>query len=101
MPRAALLVLLVLLFGVTACGKRDLRGRSVRSSDGKTYLVVDDNNGGVCGGILVDRRAWPHPLHVAGELSPGVHQIACGNPDYFIEFAIEAGTTFQFDYWGP
>ena len=85
----------------TAGCKGELRGRSVRSPDGKTYLVVDDNNGGACGSIFVDRRPWPHGLHAAGAIAPGVHQIACGDPDVFISFEVRAGTTFHFDYWGP
>ena len=91
-------ILLITAFG---CAKRELRGKSIRSADGKTYLAVDDNNGGGCGAILVDRQQWPHPLHVAGSIEPGLHQIACGDTNHFIEFAVERGRTFHFDYWGP
>jgi len=63
---------------------------------------INHGKGGFgCGAILVHRRAWPHPLHVAGAIQAGVHQIACGDADYFIGFSIEPGTTFHFDYWGP
>jgi hypothetical protein len=102
MPRASVFLLCAIAASISSgCAKHELRGKSVRSADGKTYLVVEDNNGGGCGAILVDRRAWPYPLHAAGEIQPGSHQIACGDPDYFIEFSIEAGRTFHFDYWGP
>jgi hypothetical protein len=93
--------ILACAFLVSGCAKHQLRGKAVRSADGKTYLVVDDNNGGGCGAILVDRREWRHSLHVQGAIEPGAHQIACGDPDYFISFKIAAGTTFHFDYWGP
>jgi hypothetical protein len=86
------------LFG---CGKRELRGKSAASSDGKTYLVVDDNNGGACGSIMIDDRVWPQSIHLPGEIEPGVHKIACGDSGNSIEFEIKPGTTFHFDYWGP
>ena len=92
---------LACLFLVIGCAKHELRGKAVGSADGKTYLVVDDNNGGGCGAILVDRREWSHALHTPGAIEPGTHQISCGNVDHFISFDIAAGTTFHFDYWGP
>jgi hypothetical protein len=66
------------------------------STDGKTYLVVDGDNGGACGPILVDGKQWPSPLHVAGAIEPGLHTIECGDK---IKFKIKAGTTFHFDDW--
>jgi hypothetical protein len=92
-------VTLVVTFG--GCSKGDLRGKSVRSPDAKTYLVVDHDNGGACGSIMIDGREWPHAIHSAGEIAPGLHKIACGDPNYFIEFEVKPGTTFHFDYWGP
>lgn len=80
------------------CHKRDLRGSSVASPNGQTYLVVDDDNGGECGPILVDRESWPHTIHAPGAIAPGRHVIECGAE---IEFEIRPGTTFHFDYWGP
>ncbi len=77
-----------------------LRGHSLPSADGRTYLVVDDNNGGECGPILVDGEDWPAKLHEAGLIAPGVHAISCGD-QAGISFEIQPGTTFHFDYWGP
>ncbi len=82
------------------CGGAELRGKSVPSPDGKTYLVVDDNNGGSCGPIQVDGRAWPFPLHTPGPIEPGVHKIQCGTSGG-AEFEIKAAHTFHFNYWGP
>ena len=83
---------------ITGCKERVLRGHVVASADGQTYLVVEDNNGGGCGPIMVDGKKWPHPLHVPGIIRPGSHVIACGGE---IGFEIRKGTIFHFDYWGP
>jgi hypothetical protein len=83
---------------IAACSERDLRGRAVASSDGGTYLVVEDDNGGQCGPIRVDGHDWKTPLHVPGRISPGVHELSCGGS---AQFKIREGTTFHFDYWGP
>jgi hypothetical protein len=66
------------------------------SPDGKTYLVVDDDNGGACGSILVDGRQWSSPVHGAGAIAPGLHIIECGKK---IKVKIKEGTTFHFDDW--
>ena len=96
----ALPLLAILLTGlVTAVGcQRDLRGYDEPSRDGKTYLVVDDDNGGECGPILVDGKEWSHPVHSPGLIEPGDHKIECGGE---IAFQIKPNTTFHFDYWGP
>jgi hypothetical protein len=77
---------------------RELRGRIVQSKDGKTYLVVADDNGGGCDPIFVDGEKWPHKISQAGEISPGQHTIKCGGE---IEFEIPKATIYTFDYWGP
>lgn len=87
----------VSIFLLSGCNDES-HGQSVPSSDGGTYLVVDDNNGGNCGPILVDGREWLQPLHTPGSIAPGAHSIECGGA---IEFEIEPGTTFYFDNWGP
>jgi hypothetical protein len=99
--RAAFLVCAVVVATFTGCGEHELRGKSVRSVDGKTYLAVDDNSGGACSPILVDRKEWPYALRAPGPIEPGVHQIACGDPDHYISFEIKEETTFHFSYWGP
>ena len=83
---------------LSACDDGELRGRTTDSKDGKTYLIVADDNGGQCGPILVDGKVWPHALDAPGAVSPGDHRIACGSE---IEFRIDSGKTFRFDYWGP
>jgi len=87
-----------LTFG--ACSDRELRGTAVPSTDGQTYLVVDDDNGGHCGPIKVDGAEWPHAVHSAGPIAPGLHKIACGDTAW-IAFEVRSGTAFHFDYWGP
>jgi hypothetical protein len=61
---------------------------------GKTYLVVDSDNGGSCGLILVDGKQWSSPIHVAGAIEPGLHIIECGKKT---RIKIKEGTTFHFD----
>jgi hypothetical protein len=90
--------LISLSVALTACDHRELRGSTKTSSDGGTYLSVDDNNGGSCGPILVDGKAWPHPIGQPGAINPGRHEIDCGGS---IDFAIAKGVVFHFDYWGP
>lgn len=97
--RIAGCMVIVLLFAL-ACAEKNLRGRPARSSDGKTYLVVDDDNGGACGPIFVDGRPWPYPVHVPGPITPGSHTTRCGDGGD-VAFVVGEGTTFHFDYWGP
>jgi hypothetical protein len=80
------------------CSDGHLRGSVEKSSDGKTYLVVADNNGGQCGPLKVDGKVWAHRINEAGLIEPGIHTIECGGE---ISFAIPAGVVFKFDYWGP
>jgi len=98
MARAAFLFLAAIL--AVGCGDGELRGKSTPSQDGKTYLVVVDDNGGKCGGLFVDDQEWKFAINKPGEITPGPHSIRCG-PDGAIEFEVKAGTTFHFDYWGP
>ena len=93
------LIISVSLLAVS-CSGGELRGKSVPSPDGTTYLVVDDDNGGACSPILVDGREWPVGVHEQYAIAPGVHEISCGVGGG-IEFEIQAATTFHFDYWGP
>lgn len=76
----------------------ELRGRYKPSPDGKTNLVVEDNNGGKCGLLLVDKKEWPHGLNKKGEVEPGGHSIECGT---WVGVTIQEGTTYYFNYWGP
>ena len=78
----------------------ETRGALVFSEDGKTYLVVDDDNGGQCGSISIDGGAWPYPIHKQGPIEPGTRQIECGGSGK-IEFVIPQGVIYHFVYWGP
>ncbi len=87
-----------LAFLLMACFDGLLRGREVKSKDQKTYLVIEDDNGGGCGPIYIDGAIWKHEINEKGEITPGLHNITCGGT---IEFRIKEGTIFYFDYWGP
>lgn len=93
-----LVVVYVALICLTGCSDRPLRGSVEKSVDGRTYLVVADDNGGACGPIKLDGRIWPHRISEPGLVSPGRHKIECGSD---AAFDIPTGTTFRFDYWGP
>jgi hypothetical protein len=82
------------------CDDGELRGSVQPSTDGETYLVVLDDNGGKCGGINVDGRPWVWSIGEAGKISQGRHVIDCGGSGG-IEVTIPAGTVYSFDYWGP
>ena len=95
-------MLKVLILGwavaLTAGCDKNLRGYEEQSLDGGTYLVIDELNGPGCISAIVDDVPWPIPLHKAGKISPGPHEIKCPQP---IKFVVRQGTTFHFDYWGP
>ena len=93
----------VILFGflltIIACHHGGLRGSSKKSPDGKTYLIVADDNGGACP-VHLDGKLWPHAKGERGSVTPGRHVLsACGSEG--IGFDVAAGTTYTFDYWGP
>ena len=82
-----------------ACTNRPLRGTADKSQDGRTYLVVMDDNGGHCGPVKIDRKVWAYTVGQAGRIEPGRHTIECGGGE--IQFDIPQGVIFKFDYWGP
>jgi hypothetical protein len=80
-------------------GKTHLRGNAEESPDGKTYLIIaDDNGGAACQRVKVNGQDWPYGLHEKGPIAPGTHSIECGGK---VSIVIPSGTTFRFDYWGP
>ena len=93
-----IIFLIAVILTLSSCGDGILRGREVDSKDGKTYLVIEDDNGGECGPKHMDGVEWKQAINEAGEITPGFHTIECGGD---IEFEIKEGTTFHFDYWGP
>ena len=96
--RASLLFVASILL---ACGEHDLRGKWVRSQDGGTYLVVDEQDGPACTAIYIDRQPWPHRVHEPGTMSPGNHHISCGPDAAYLAFDAPTGMTYHFNYWGP
>jgi len=94
----AFLVLIVMHYDPTT--SYELRGHYQTSIDSKTYLIIEDNNGGQCGPLMVDNRIWPHAIHAKAVVNPGPHSIACGSGNS-LEISIKQGTTYYFDYWGP
>jgi hypothetical protein len=93
-------VILLSVLSIAGCGNvhHDLRGFWEESRDGRTYLSIDDNNGGHCGPLLVDGRAWAHAIGQPGTVAPGRRVISRGG-DLMLE--IQAGTTFHMNCWGP
>jgi hypothetical protein len=96
LQRVGMVLLPLMLF---ACTKRDLRGQSTRSEDGRTYLVIAESPG--CAAFHVDGRPWPHALGARGRSAPGLRRIACSDGSNEIVFELKQGTIFRFDYWGP
>lgn len=76
----------------------ELRGKYKSSPDGETYLIIEDDNGGLCGPLFVDNKKWPHSLNNKGKVEPGDHTIECGT---WMGITIQEGTTYYFNYWGP
>ena len=98
--RFAARALITAVLVIAGCEPEHLRGRAEPSADGRTYLVIDDDNGGACGPMFVEDREWPTPINRPHPISPGQHVIRCGQ-DGSIEFEVSPGTTFHFEYWGP
>ena len=107
--KAVLIILLILLLAITLLftfnylskdpdATYELRGRYKPSQDNKSYLVIEDNNGGQCGPLYVNNKKWPHSVNIKGETSPGEHLIECGSS---VVVNIKQGNTYYFDYWGP
>lgn len=88
----------LLLLALSNCRESSLRGSYTPSKDGNTYLIINDDNGGRCGPILVDNKLWEHKIHEEGRIPPGIHTIECGGE---IQFEIPSGVVFSFEYWGP
>lgn len=85
------------LIGLAGCDDSPLRGKIAASPDGKTYLVLADDQNGCA--ISLDGKSWPVPNGARYSVSPGRHVIACHDSE--IEFDIPEGVVFTFDYWGP
>ena len=92
------LTLLVVLALASCTRDDDIRGESRPSPDGRTYLVIADDNGGTCGPLTVDGVAWAHRIGEPGPVRPGPHVIACGTE---MPVQVDSGHTYRFDYWGP
>ncbi|CAG5080496.1 hypothetical protein [Parvicella tangerina] len=96
--------ILILLFSSACTTGSDLRGKYKKSHDDKTYLIVEENNGGLCGNIFVDGKIWPYQIGEKGPISAGQHNITCSDKpetEGLISFEVMEGTTYRFQYWGP
>jgi hypothetical protein len=96
-PRIQFVFLLVPL--ILSCAKKDLRGQSTPSADGRTYLVIAESPG--CAAFSVDSKGWPHGVGVRGAVPAGRHELSCSDGSNQIQLEINRGQTFRFDYWGP
>lgn len=76
----------------------ELRGWYKPTQDGKTYLVIEDDNGGECGPLLVDKKEWLHGLGSEGEVEFGTRTIECGT---VLSITVQEGTVYYLNYWGP
>jgi hypothetical protein len=95
MPFLLSLLLVTLFFA--GCDDGDIRGSTEPSANGKTYLVVTDDNGGSCD-LQVDGKDWPHAIGEPGLIAPGEHTIECYGE---LSFTVPDGMVYSFDYWGP
>jgi hypothetical protein len=86
------------LLSFTACRGGDIRGSARPSSDGNTYLVVADDNGGACP-LKLDGKVWPHAKGETGRIQSGKHTLSSCGAD--INFEVPKGVVYTFDYWGP
>ena len=98
-------VLAFLLLGVSyyfySCRNRNLRGWWKDSSDGKTYLVIkddDEGSGDEGNQCFLDGEPWPHKVGERGEIEPGNHEVGCPAK---VGIVVRRGTEFHLDYWGP
>jgi hypothetical protein len=77
----------------------DLRGWWRSSHDGKTYLVIEDTDGGSANNpCTLDGRPWPYAVGELAEIEPGCHELACPAK---VSFCVKPGVEYHFDYWGP
>ena len=91
-------MIFTMVVALVGCGNRDLRGTFKKSSDGKTYLAIVDDNGGQCGPLKVDGKIWPYKPDESGPIAAGKHTVECGTT---IDIIVPDGAVYKFDYWGP
>ena len=67
-----LVVLAAVLFVMAAgCEREHLRGRAEASADGRTYLVIEDDNGGAADACLWTTASGPLQINRPHPISPG------------------------------
>ena len=100
-----IVVLAALLLGTSfyfySCRNRNLRGWWRATSDGKTYMVIDDDDRGTGADgnqCYLDGKPWPHKVGERGEIEPGEHEVGCPAN---VGFVVQPATEFHLDYWGP
>ena len=82
-----------------SCARKDLRGQSTPSADGRTYLVIAESPG--CATFVVDGKPWPHAIGAPGAVLAGRREISCSDGSNNVQVEVKRGQTFRFDYWGP
>lgn len=91
---AVIVLILVVAYFVFTGRNRNLRGWWKQSNDGRTYLVIEDDEGGDGDNgrqCFLDGKPWPHKVGERGEIQPGGHEIGCLAK---VGFTVEAGTEF-------
>jgi len=98
MKRCGCFLVIAIVFASVGCQSGDIRGSSKPSSDGKTYLIVADDNGGYCP-LKLDGKLWAHAKGEAGRIESGQHTLSSCDSDMI--FDVPDGYTYTFNYWGP
>lgn len=101
---AVAVILLCTAFYFYSYHNTDLRGWWRKSHDGKSYLVVNDPDGGNCPPIYVDGLPVSAGVGERIEIEPGEHKITCrieSDKRQGVGFFVESGVEYHFDYWGP
>ncbi len=94
MKKLIFVLMIGFLFAFVGCRSGDIRGSSKPSQDGKTYLIVADDNGGTCP-LKLDGKLWTHPKGEAALIVPGHHTLSsCGSD---IGFVVQKGVVYTFD----
>jgi hypothetical protein len=100
--KLTIVVLVLVVFGtwfyLYSGRNRNLRGWWTATSDGKTYLVIEDRDGSEESRCTLDGQPWTYRDGQRGEIKPGVHELRCHMK---VGFNVPSGVEYHFDYWGP
>ena len=97
-----LVIAISVILLITACDDGIFRGYQEPSENGKTYLVFEkDKGGGNIDSIYLDYEKWNFEIGEKALIQPGKHCVSHSSDMCHIEFEVQEGTVFHFDYWGP